>query len=198
MFVLNVVSDSYMGIFLPSDISERISKFLEGNLGFPFIDKDEIMGVFFLFGKNFGVKTNLDISYVKDLARRSIDQIKREVILSKKIVKSNIELIKENYQRRVLQIYVEFQDNQSFDKSEINKRISRDPTILISCYSQHIAYYNQKCFFEIFDPLKKNQIDEKLHDLLLDRMVMISYNCENPEMLPFNTIVPFLRWIKIN
>jgi hypothetical protein len=187
-----------MGIFLPSDISERISKFLEGNLGFPFIDKDEIMGVFFLFGKNFGVKTNLDISYVKDLARRSIDQIKREVILSKKIVKSNIELIKENYQRRVLQIYVEFQDNQSFDKSEINKRISRDPTILISCYSQHIAYYNQKCFFEIFDPLKKNQIDEKLHDLLLDRMVMIGYNCENPEMLPFNTMVPFLRWIKIN
>ena len=198
MFVLNVVSDSYMGIFLPSDISERISKFLEGNLDFPFIDKYEIMGVFFLFGKNFGVKTNLDISYVKDLARRSIDQIKREVILSKKIVESNVELIKENYQRRVLQIYVEFQDNQSFDKSEINERISRDPTILISCYSQHMAYYDQKCFFEIFDPLKKNQIDEKLHDLLLDRMVMISYNCENPEMLPFNTIVPFLRWIKIN
>ena len=190
---MTVISDSYMGIFLPSDVSKRISKFLEGDLDFPFIDKDEIMGVFFLFGKNFGVKTNLDISYVKDLARRSIDQVKREIFLSKKIVKSNIELIKENYQRRVLQIYVEFQDNPSFDKSEINERINRDPSILISCYSQHIAYYNQKCFFEIFDPLKKNQIDEKLHDLLLDRMVMIGYNCENPEMLPFNTIVSIFK-----
>ena len=78
MFVLTVLSDSYMGIFLPADVSKRISKFLEGNLDFPIIDKDEIMGVFFLFGKNFGVKTNLDISYVKDLARRSIDQVKRE------------------------------------------------------------------------------------------------------------------------
>jgi hypothetical protein len=198
LFVLTVISDSYMGIFLPPDISKRISKFLDGNLDFPFVDKDEIMGVFFLFGKNFGVKTNLDISYVKDLAGRSIDQVKREIFLSKKIVKSDIELIKENYQRRVLQIYVEFQDNQSFDKSEINERINRDPSILISCYSQHIAYYDQKCFFEIFDPLKKNQIDKKLHDLLLDRMVMIGYNCKNAEMWPFNTIVPFLKWIKIN
>jgi hypothetical protein len=198
LFVLTVISDSYMGIFLPPDISKRISKFLDGNLDFPFVDKDEIMGVFFLFGKNFGVKTNLNISYVKDLAGRSIDQVKREIFLSKKIVKSDIELIKENYQRRVLQIYVEFQDDQSFDKSEINERINRDPSILISCYSQHIAYYDQKCFFEIFDPLKKNQIDEKLHDILLDRMVMIGYNYKNAEMLPFNTIVPFLKWIKIN
>ena len=167
-------------------------------LDFPFVNKDEIMGIFFLFGKNFGVKTNLDIFSVKDLARRSIDQIKREIFLSKTITKSNIELIKENYQRRILQIYVESQNNPSFNESEINERIIRDPSILISCYSQHLAYYGQKCFFEIFDPLKKNQIDEKLNDLLLDRMVMLSYNCEKPEMLSFNTLVPFLKWIKIN
>lgn len=59
-----------MGIFLPPDISKRISKFLDGNLDFPFVDKDEIMGVFFLFGKNFGVKTNLDISYVKNICEK--------------------------------------------------------------------------------------------------------------------------------
>ncbi len=187
-----------MGIFLPSDIYKRISKFLEGKLDFPFVNKDEIMGIFFLFGKNFGVKTNLDIFSVKDLARRSIDQIKREIFLSKTITKSNIELIKENYQRRILQIYVESQNDLSFNQSEINERIIRDPSILISCYSQHLAYYGQKCFFEIFDPLKKNQIDEKLNDLLLDRMVMLSYNCEKPETLSFNTLVPFLKWIKIN
>ncbi len=93
---------------------------------------------------------------------------------------------------------MESQNDLSFNESEINERIIRDPSILISCYSQHIAYYGQKCFFEIFDPLKKNQIDEKLNDLLLDRMVMLSYNCEKPEMLSFNTLVPFLKWIKIN
>lgn len=187
-----------MGIFLPSDVCMRVSKFLDGNLSFPFVNKDEIMGVFFLFGKNFGVKTNLDIFSVKDLARRSIDQIKREIYLSKTLTNSNIELIRENYQRRILQIYVECQNNSTFNESEINERIARDPSILTSCYCQHIAYYGQKCFFEIFNPLKKNQIDEKLHHLLLDRMVMLSYNCEKPEMLSFNTLVPFLKWIKIN
>jgi hypothetical protein len=187
-----------MGMFLPSDIYKRVSKFLDGSLDFPFINKDEITGIFFLFGKNFGVKTNIDIFSVKDLARRSIDQIKREIFLSKTITKSNIELIKENYQRRILQIYIESQNNLSSNEFKINERIIRDPSILISCYSQHIAYYSQKCFFEIFDPIKKNQIDEKLNDLLLDRMVMLSYNCENSEMLSFNTLAPFLRWIKIN
>ncbi len=187
-----------MGIFLPSDVCMRVSKFLDGSLNFPFVNKDEIMGVFFLFGKNFGVKTNLDIFSVKDLARRSIDQIKREIYLSKTLTNSNIELIRENYQRRILQIYVECQNNSTFNESEINERIVRDPSILTSCYCQHIAYYGQKCFFEIFNPLKKNQMDEKLHHLLLDRMVMLSYNCEKPEMLSFNTLVPFLKWIKIN
>ena len=187
-----------MGMFLPSDIYKRISKFIEGTLSFPFINKDEIMGIFFLFGKNFGVKTQLDILSVKDLAKRSIDQIKREIFLYKTITKSNIEIIKENYQKRILQIYVEYQNNSSFNEYEINERIIRDPSILMSCYSQHISYYNQKCFFEIFDPLKKNQIDKELDHLLVDRMVMLSYNREHSTMLPFNTLEQFLKWIKVN
>ena len=56
MFVLTVISDSYMGIFLPPDISKRISKFLDGDLDFPFVDKDEIMGVFFLLEKILALK----------------------------------------------------------------------------------------------------------------------------------------------
>ena len=195
---MTVISDSYMGMFLPSDIYKRISKFIEGTLSFPFINKDEIMAIFFLFGKNFGVKTQLDILSVKDLAKRSIDQIKREIFLYKTITKSNIEIIKENYQKRILQIYVEYQNNSSFNEYEINERIIRDPSILMSCYSQHISYYNQKCFFEIFDPLKKNQIDKELDHLLVDRMVMLSYNREYSTMLPFNTLEQFLKWIKVN
>src|SRR5690348_13762218 len=112
-----------MGIFLPFDICKRVSKFLDGSLNFPFVNKDEIMGIFFLFGKNFGVKTQLDIFSVKDLVRKSIDQIKREIFLSKTITKSNITSIKENYQRRILQIYIESQNNPPSNESEINERI---------------------------------------------------------------------------
>ena len=126
------------------------------------------------------------------------DQIKREIFLYKTITKSNIEIIKENYQKRILQIYVEYQNNSSFNEYEINEGIIRDPSILLSCYSQHISYYNQKCFFEIFDPLKKNQIDKELDHLLVYRMVMLSYNREYSTMLPFNTLEQFLKWIKVN
>lgn len=187
-----------MGYFLPFDIYDRISKFLKGNLEFPFIEKSEILGIFFLFGKNIGIKTELDVLSVKDIAQRTIAQLKREIFLSKNIVDSNVELIKENYQRRVLQIYVELQKSPSYSQDAINKRIVRDPTILMSCYAQHISYFRQKCFFEIYDPFKKDQLNKKLYDLLLDRMVMISYNVEKPHNLPFNSLQPFIKWILKN
>ena len=96
---LTIVSDSYMGFFLPGNIYERLSKFLDGDLDFPFVDQHEILGIFFLFGKNFGVKNDLDVLSAKDITRKTIDQLKREIFLSKNIGPSNIELIKENYQR---------------------------------------------------------------------------------------------------
>jgi len=182
-----------MGMFLPSDIYERISNFLNGNIDFPFIKEEEVMGIFFLFGKSYGVKSNTDVLTVKDIVRRTIDQIKREILLSKKIIESNIDLIKENYHRRILQIYSEAEDF-SYDEY-INKRITRDPSILMSCYSQHIANYKQNYFFEIIGPIKKNQIDTKLNNKFLERMIMLSYNCKNSEMLPFNTFEPFSKWI---
>ncbi len=194
---MTIISDSYMGMFLPSDIYERISKFLSGSIDFPFIKEEEIMGIFFLFGKNYGIKSNTDILSVKDIIRRTIDQMKREVLLSKKIIESNIDLIKENYHRRILQIYSEL-DDFSYDEYEITKRIARDPSILISCYSQHIANYKQNYFFEIFGPIKKNQIDIKLNSKFLERMVVLSYNCKHSEMLPFNTFEPFSKWITNN
>ena len=184
-----------MGFFLPSNIYERLSKFLDGDSDFPFVDQHEILGIFFLFGKDFGVQNDLDVLSAKDITRKTIDQLKREIFLSKNIAPSNIKLIKENYQRRVLQIYVEMQNSPTFEEREINKRISRDPTLLMYCYAHHISYYRQKCFFEIYDPFKRDQLDKKLHSLLLNRMVMLSYNVEKSADLPYNTLHPFVDWI---
>jgi len=50
--VLVVVTDSYMGIFLPSDLNTRLSDFINKKREFPFIEKDEIIGTYYLFGKN--------------------------------------------------------------------------------------------------------------------------------------------------
>ncbi|HYZ96240.1 MAG TPA: hypothetical protein VE524_06530, partial [Nitrososphaeraceae archaeon] len=56
-----VVTDSYMGIFTPVDIDYRITRFLEKKIEFPFIKKDEIIGIFYLFGRNNKVISDLEI-----------------------------------------------------------------------------------------------------------------------------------------
>jgi hypothetical protein len=195
---VTVVSDSYMGFFLPADIYERILKFLDGNLIFPFVKENEILGIFFLFGKNYGIKNNLDILSAKDITRKTIDQLKREIFQSRSNTEFDNDYIKEKYQRRVLQIYVELQNNPTFEQTVINERISRDPTLLMLCYAHHISYYKQKCFFEIYDPLKRDQVDKNLHSVLLNRMVMLSYNVEKTNDLPYQTMTPFIEWITKN
>ena len=42
-----LANDSYMGIFMPIDIQNRILQFMDEKLTFPFIRGDEIVGVFF-------------------------------------------------------------------------------------------------------------------------------------------------------
>lgn len=184
-----------MGFFLPVDINERILKFLDNNVQFPFVREDEISAIFFLFGKRYGVKNELDMLSAKEITRKTIDQLKREMFLSKNKSPADSDSVRDQYQMRVLQIYVELQDGPVLEQREITNRISRDPTLLMYCYAHHVSYYRQKCFFEIYDPFKKDQIDAKLHDLLLDRMVMLSYNVQKSTDLPFSTLTPFTRWL---
>ncbi|HET6588703.1 MAG TPA: hypothetical protein VFG45_00900 [Candidatus Nitrosocosmicus sp.] len=192
---MTITSDSYMGFFLPVDISERILEFLNGSLQFPFVSNNEIMGIFFLFGKKFGVNTSLDILSAKDISRKTIDQLKRQIFLSKNKSPSDSDSIREQYQRRVLQVYVEIQNSPALAQKDIKERISRDPTLLMYCYSHHISYYKQKCFFEIYEPLKKEQLHKKLHDRLVNRMIMLSYNVEKSTDLPFSAMTPFAKWL---
>lgn len=184
-----------MGFFLPDDIYKRLLKFLDGNLAFPFVREDEVLGIFFLFGKKYGIKNSLDMLSTKDITRKTIDQLKREIFQSRNNTQANNDYIKEKYQRRVLQIYVELQNDSKFEQTKINERISRDPTLLMYCYAHHISFYKQKCFFEIYDPFRKDQVDKKLHSLLLNRMVMLSYNVEKTIDLPYQTMTPFIEWI---
>lgn len=184
-----------MGFFLPTDIYKRLLRFLDGNLQFPFVKEDEILGIFFLFGKNYGIKNNLDILSAKDITRKTIDQLKREMFQSRNNTQLDNDYIREKYQRRVLQVYVELQNDVKFEQINVNERISRDPTLLMYCYAHHISHYKQKCFFEIYEPFKRDQVDKKLHNLLLNRMVMLSYNVEKTVDLPYRTITPFVEWI---
>jgi hypothetical protein len=197
--VLSVVSDSYMGIFLPSDIKNRIQSFIYKELDFPFIKKNELMGIFYIFGKDNGVKGELDRLIVMDLIKRSISQITQDVrAFYHDANKSNSDYVRENYTRRILQISIEIQ-HSNLDKKYVNDRMYFDPTLLSYCFVHHISYYRQDFFFESFQPFKRYQLPPILMNKLEERMLLVGYNVKDKSTLPYrSTLEPFFKWLKHN
>lgn len=190
-------NDSYMGIFLPLDVQGRILQFIDGKLTFPFIRDDEVMGVFFLFGKDGRIRNSIDILNAKDLARNGMDQITKEVKLCHAMSnRTTFDFVRENYTRRALQISTDINNSLKRDSFDIRDRISGDPTILISCFAQHIAYYRQDYFFELLNPLRPAQIPAHLRERMELRMLLLGFNTKDVENLPYNsTLVPFFDWL---
>jgi hypothetical protein len=191
-----VVTDSYMGIFLPVDVDSRITQFLEKKIEFPFIKKDEIIGIFYLFGKDNKVISDLEILSVKNIAKRTMEQQARNIKIFHEFQKNKLDsdFIREEYNKRILQISI---DEQVSSSKSLSYRITRDPTILSNCFEQHIAYYKQDYFFELFKyPLKKTEVPSNLINKLEQRMLMLCYNVSDHSKLPDNnTIRPFFEWL---
>jgi hypothetical protein len=190
-----LANDSYMGIFMPRDIQNRILQFMDGKLTFPFIRGDEIVGVFFLFGKDGKILNEIDILNAKDLARNGMNQITKEVNLCNSMP-NRTDYARENYIRRALQISTDLSNASERDSNKIRDRISGDPTILINCFAQHIAYYRQDYFFELLNPLRPAQIPEHLGKKMELRMLLLGFNSKNVENLPYvSTLAPFFDWL---
>jgi hypothetical protein len=192
-----LANDSYMGIFMPRDIQNRILQFIDGKLTFPFIRGDEIVGVFFLFGKDGKLSKGIDILNAKDLARNGMNQITKEVKLCNSMPnRTTLDFVRENYTRRALQISTDLSNSSKRDSSRIRDRISGDPTILINCFAQHIAYYRQDYFFELLNPLRAAQIPEHLREKMELRMLLLGFNTKSVENLPYaSTVTPFFNWL---
>jgi hypothetical protein len=195
--IMILANDSYMGIFIPRDIQKRILQFMDGKLTFPYIRGDEIVGVFFLFGKDGRISSEIDILNAKDLAHSGMNQITKEVNLCNSMSnRTNFDFVREKYTRRALQISTELRNSSKKDIIEMRDRISGDPTILINCFAQHIAYYRQDYFFELLNPLRPAQIPEHLREKMELRMLLLGFNLENAQKLPFvNTLTPFFDWL---
>lgn len=187
------MTDSYMGIFAPEDISSRILNFIDGKLEFPIISKHEIVATFYLFGKDHGI-SDPDLLTTVDLAKRTVNQLDREIkAFAETASRMTTESVREIYNLRVLQLHADGR-SQSY---EISHKISRDPTILSACYVQHIAYYNQKYFFELFPQLNRDEIPLDLQTRLFRRMVLVGYNIGRENTLSLGgPIGYFYEWFK--
>lgn len=196
-----VVADSYMGMFLPTDLPEKIVSFISGDLGFPLIRRDEIMGAYYLFGKDYGVSGQTEVLAVTDLAKRTIEQVGRNVSLSYRTPnKLNSSAIREDVMKRALQISIELQQQQKANSGHVyklNERIVKDPVILSNFFSLHIAYYQQDYFFELFQPFKKTELPFLLRSNLEGRMLLLAFNVKNIKSLPFeSSLLPFIQWLE--
>jgi hypothetical protein len=189
---LPVVSDSYMGIFMPPDIAHRIKQFMTGMVNFPFIKKDEMIAAFYLLGKNNGVLGESEIKAATDLAKRTVEQVARDIkVYLDTPQKMDARFTRENYTKRSLQIVVD-----SGVQSDVDRQVAGDPTILSDCFAQHIAHHGQGFFFELFQPFKAEQVPALLKNRLEGRMLLLGFNVKDRQSLPFkSTLQPFFEWM---
>ena len=188
-----------MGIFIPRDFSYRVLSFINGKSNLPFTQKDELIATFYIFGKDYKVNGELEITNVKDIARKTMDQLARQVrIYSNNPINMNQEMLRENFNKRSMQILIDSNNNSNKKVNfDITKRISKDPTILSECYAWHLAYYKQDYFFKLFNPLRGIDLPEDLVEQLEGRMLFLGFNVKNSTILPYDDpIVPFLYWLK--
>jgi hypothetical protein len=189
-----------MGIFIPRDFSYRVLNFINGKSNLPFTQKDELVACFYIFGKDYKVNGEMEIINVKDIARKTMDQLARQIrIYSNNPINMNQEMLRENFNKRSMQILIDSNNKNSNKKVnfDINKRISKDPTILTDCYAWHLAYYKQDYFFKLFNPLRGIDLPADLVEQLEGRMLLLGFNVKNSKLLPYDDpIVPFFYWLK--
>jgi len=189
-----------MGIFIPRDFSHRVLNFINGKTNLPFTQKDELVASFYIFGKDHRVNGQLEITNVKDIARKTMDQVASQVrIYANNPINMNQEMLRENFNKRSMQILIDSNSKNSNKKVnfDITKRISKDPTILSVCYAWHLAYYKQDYFFKLFNPLQGIDLPADLVDQLEGRMLLLGFNVKDSTKLPYDDpIIPFLYWLK--
>src|SRR5262245_4015538 len=180
-----------MGIFMPPDISFRIKKFMAAKVDFPFIAKDEIIGAFYLFGKENGVSDS-EVTAATDIAKRTVEQAARDIRLyTTSPQKMDSRFTRENYTKRSLQIVVD-----SGAQGEVDRRVAGDPSILSDCFAQHIAYHKQQFFFELFQPFNGEQLPLTTKNRIEGRMLLLGYNVKDRQSLPFkSSLEPFFEWM---
>lgn len=188
-----------MTMILPEDISERVSSFISGNLDFPFIKREEVISLLYLYGRNNRIVSHPE--KVLPIAKKTVETLVHGIEKYRNGPKSffDSEFSRNNYIRRILQITVD-KDNNKNDKEapNFNKRIINDPVILSECFSQHVAFYDQKYSFFIYGPLKENELTQDIRNLLSGKIVMLGFNKEQGE-LPFDhPIIPLYVWAKEN
>jgi len=184
-----IVTDSHMAIVLPDGMAGRIAEFIAGKLSFPFVGRDELMCMMYLYGRSGRVGEN-EVEEASKLAERTATQMGQDIdiYVNSSAGKLDPEYIRSKYINRELQLAVE---------KKAKRRIAGDPAIISDCFAQHVAYYRQDYFFELYGPLKDSELTADIRSLLAGRMVMVCYNRKGAQDTGLShPLIPVYVWFR--
>jgi len=189
---LTAFANSYMGLLFPEDLPERIKAFLAGKKDFPYISAEEIIGLFYIFGKQRGISSELETAQILQLCGKTVREFDKAVVQYKTNVLSiDSNFTRSRYLKRQLQITVEMRERPTSEK------LYKDPVIVTDSIIQHISFHNEKYFFQVYGPLKEQEVVKELHRSLLGRVVMVGFNREGEKSVPFaHPLVPLFTHLR--
>jgi hypothetical protein len=186
-------NSSHMQMILPEDVHWRLAEFMQGRKVFPFIENNELVCIFYLYliSENHD---ELERKKAVDVATQTVKRISFEI---NKNTKGNSymdsDMVRELYLKRQLQIAVDQVENINFRYDQI----LNDPIILSYCFSQHVSYYKQDYFFQIYGPLNEGEYLNEMRSTLQGAMIMLGFNRKDETMLPFkHPLIPLYIWLK--
>jgi hypothetical protein len=187
-----IVADSYMTIILPEDMIQRISQFIAGEINFPLVGKDELMCIMYIYGRHNGITGRRELEEASNLAQRTASQITQDIDIyrNSSAAKLDPEYIRSKYINRGIQLSVE-------KKISAKDRIASDPIVISDCFTQHIAYYEQAYFFELYGPLTDQEVTKDIRSELSGRMIMVCYNRNGAQDIGFtHPLIPVYIWFR--
>jgi hypothetical protein len=181
-----------MGLLFPEDLPERIKTFLVGKRDFPYISADEIIGLFYIFGKQKEISSGIETAQILQLCSKTVRDFDRAIAQYRSNVLSlDSSFTRSKYLKRQLQISVEMKGRFTSEK------LYKDPIIVTDSIIQHISFHNEKYFFQVYGPLKEQEVVRDLHKSLLGRIVMVGFNREGEKSIPFiHPLIPLFAHLR--
>jgi hypothetical protein len=189
---LTAFANSYMGLLFPEDLPERIKAFLAGKRDFPYISADEIIGLFYIFGKQKELSSGIETAQILQLCGKTARDFDRAIAQYRtNVVPVDSSFTRSKYLKRQLQITVEMKGRSTSEK------LYKDPIIVTDSIVQHISFHNEKYFFQVYGPLKEQEVVKDLHTSLLGRVVMVGFNREGEKSIPFtHPLIPLFAHLR--
>lgn len=192
MITLTAFANSFMGLLFPEDLPERIKAFLAGKREFPYISADEIIGLFYIFGKQKEISSGIETAQILQLCGKTVRDFDKAIAQYRtNVVSMDSNFTRSKYLKRQLQITVDMKERSTSDK------LYKDPVIVTDSIIQHISFHNEKYFFQVYGPLKEQEVVKDLHMSLLGRVVMVGFNRESEKSIPFaHPLIPLFTHLR--